>query len=219
LVGAFSQSWSGNSADLEFLTFATLVIIAIIAASFIGIWLAKRLSRPIETLTLAANRVAAGSFDVCVDESASGAGETRELFISFNHMTDALRDAEREANYSAAAIAHELRTPLTVLRGKLQGIGDGVYEPTSELINALVGQLDTLSTIVDDLGLLSRRSNDKPGIAQLEVNLAAEVESVLKTVEADLIEEGFEIRLLLASAWIKGDAARQTVVLGLVSLW
>jgi len=208
LVGAFSQSWSGNSADLEFLAFVVLVIIAIISASLIGIRFSRRLSRPIETLTAAANQVAAGSLEVRVDDLAPGSGETRELFASFNHMTEALQDAERESAYSAAAIAHELRTPLTVLRGQLQGIGDGVYEPTPELIKGLVGQIDTLSTIADDLGTLSRIGEDKTHKVYEEVNLAAEVESVVKTVETDLIAEGMEIRLLLATAQIKGDAAR-----------
>lgn len=41
-----------------------------------------------------------------------------------------------------AAIAHELRTPLTIPRGRLQGLSEGVFEPTDELVRTLLAQVE-----------------------------------------------------------------------------
>ena len=37
-----------------------------------------------------------------------------------------------------AAIAHELRTPMTILRGRLQGLAEGVFEPRLEQFTSML---------------------------------------------------------------------------------
>jgi two-component system sensor histidine kinase BaeS len=52
-------------------------------------------------------------------------------------------------------VAHELRTPLHILQGNLEGILDGVYQPTAEHIEAMLDETRMLSRLVDDLQTLS----------------------------------------------------------------
>ena len=58
---------------------------------------------------------------------AKGSDDLGDLSKSFNKMADALERNDRERRDMLANIAHELRTPLTVVRGRLEGIMDGVY--------------------------------------------------------------------------------------------
>lgn len=44
-------------------------------------------------------------------------------------MAEKLQTLDMQRKSWNAAIAHELRTPVTILRGRLQGLVDGVFEP------------------------------------------------------------------------------------------
>jgi len=208
LVSVFSFSWSGDYANQEVTALFVLTALAVVVATGIGVLFSRRISRPIETLTSAAHQVAGGAIDFQVDQTFTGSVEARDLFDSFNQMTMSLEQAERESTESAAAIAHELRTPLTILNGRLQGLRDGAFEPSEELLNALIAQVDTLSNIVTDLGALSKLG---PQLVQLNletVDLAKEISRVLMSVQPDLAREGIKLGHNLLPVLVRADAAR-----------
>lgn len=68
-----------------------------------------------------------------VPEDEQAIGETAQLVRDFNAMAERLQSMTREREFWNAAIAHELRTPVTILRGRLQGLAEGVFPPSSEL--------------------------------------------------------------------------------------
>jgi two-component system sensor histidine kinase AdeS len=208
LVNAFSMSWIGEYADQEFLALLFFVVFSILVSLIIGSFVAGKLSRPIEVITDAASRVAKGAYDFQLDQQAANTREASDLVRSFNHMTKSLVNAERDSTESAAAIAHELRTPLTVLRGRLQGFRDGVFEPTDHMYDALIGQVDTLANIADDLGTLSNLSSGKFQLESISIDLAEEVRRVLIAVSPDLENEGIELHTSLEPVNIYADPAR-----------
>jgi two-component system OmpR family sensor kinase/two-component system sensor histidine kinase BaeS len=101
----------------------------------------------------AADTVAEGDFSVRVEENAKG--EFGQLARSFNHMTAELERAEQQRRNLTADIAHELRTPLHIIQGNLEGVLDGVYEPTAEHINMTLDETRLLARLVEDLRTLS----------------------------------------------------------------
>ena len=52
-------------------------------------------------------------------------------------------------------MAHELRTPLSVVRGKLEGVLDGVYPATPEHLEPVLEEIQLLTQLVEDLRLLA----------------------------------------------------------------
>ena len=208
LIGVFSLSWTTTFANQEFVWLIILIVLSLLTAVLFGVWFAKRLSLPIEALTRASHQVAQGSLTTSVSHDQSGSLETVELFNSFNKMTNALERANRESATSAAAIAHELRTPLTILRGRLQGIRDETFEPTADMLDALISQTDTLSKIVSDLGTLSRLSAGQLHLELNTIDLAQEITAVITSVRPDLEKSGFQIHHELPSVLVYADAAR-----------
>ncbi|MCO4094795.1 MAG: HAMP domain-containing protein [Acidovorax sp.] len=98
---------------------------------------------------MAARRVAQGDLDARAEPGRDSSLELRQLVDDFNRMADSLAASRRELKESTAAIAHELRTPLTILRGRLQGIHDGVFASGPAEITALIQQVDSLSRVVE----------------------------------------------------------------------
>jgi two-component system, NtrC family, nitrogen regulation sensor histidine kinase NtrY len=95
----------------------------ILLAIACSLWIAARVSRPIEQLAHAAEEVASGNWDVRVPER--GRDEVSVLARSFNHMTEQLAtqreqlvQSERVAAWRELArrLAHELKNPLFPLQ-------------------------------------------------------------------------------------------------------
>jgi signal transduction histidine kinase len=119
----------------------------------VGLALSRGISRPLVDLTAATRAVAAGDLSVRVPVRRHG--EVRELSIAFNAMTEELARADELRRNLTADVAHELRTPLSVIRGKLEGVLDGVYPSTPEHLSPILEEIKLLARLVEDLHLLS----------------------------------------------------------------
>jgi signal transduction histidine kinase len=109
--------------------------------------------RPLADLMEAADTVASGGLHVRVSEESPG--DFGRLAQTFNRMARELERAEEQRRNLTADVAHELRTPLHIIQGNLEGLLDGVYQPTTEHINAMLDETRWLARLIDDLRILS----------------------------------------------------------------
>jgi signal transduction histidine kinase len=119
----------------------------------IGLFLMRRVVTPLAEVIGAAQSVAAG--DLTTRVQVRGPGDLRGLSESFNHMADALERSDRERRALLADVAHELRTPLTVIRGRLEGIVDGIYPADEAHVALVLAQAYVLERLVEDLRQLT----------------------------------------------------------------
>lgn len=131
------------------ITGAVIVSVSLI----VGLIFSRRISRPLSNLTAAAQSVASGDLDVRVPTRYPG--ELGELAGAFNHMSQELARADELRRNMTADVAHELRTPLSVIRGKLEGIMDGVYPAGPEHLEPVLEEIGLLTHLVEDLRLLA----------------------------------------------------------------
>jgi len=127
--------------------------IFVVVAIFILFNLYTRFGKPLEQLFKAINTIEAGDLSVRVPENKSDMFS--DLIKRFNKMVGELERAEQQRRNLTADIAHELRTPLHIIQGNLEGIIDGVYQPTSEHINNTLDETRLLARLVNDLQTLS----------------------------------------------------------------
>ncbi len=151
LVGLLLLSLSENE-DHSSLTIAIFALLAVGGFLFV-VGLARHISQPWVDLTVATQAVAGG--DLSVRVPVRHRGEIRELEIAFNTMTEKLARADELRRNMTADIAHELRTPLSVVRGKVEGVLDGVYPASTEHLAPVLDEVKLLTHLVEDLHLLS----------------------------------------------------------------
>lgn len=201
-------AWERSYEVQELIVLGAVAALAALIAAVLGVTLARRIARPIEEVADAARAIAQGRLGARAEDPAHASLEARELVGSFNDMSQALVRADRELTASAAAVAHELRTPLTVLRGRIQGLRDGVFEPSPEALDALIGQVETLARVADDLNALSLMMAGRltPKIAR--VDLAEQARAVLAGLAPDLEAEGFAVETALEPSVARADPAR-----------
>lgn len=124
-----------------------------LAALALGIVLARRATAPARELTRAAKALAAGDRSRRVDYQTPD--EFGAMAISFNAMADTIEHEDRLRRDFASEVAHELRTPLTILRTQLEGLQDGVIEPSSRALASLHEETLRLTRLVADLETLA----------------------------------------------------------------
>jgi two-component system OmpR family sensor kinase/two-component system sensor histidine kinase BaeS len=147
-AGSFAEDRSNTIRGFISATLALAAVLLGLAAFF-----SSRLSRPLIRLTQAAQTVAAGDLSARVDNR--GVREIAELGQAFNTMADSLVQADQQRRQLTADVAHELRTPLSIIRGRLEGMQDGIYTATPEQIGVLLDETALLERLIEDLRLLA----------------------------------------------------------------
>jgi len=112
-----------------------------------------RFGRPLRQILNAIDSVSEGNLSVRVPDDNSP--QFGELIKRFNKMVGELERAEQQRRNLTADIAHELRTPLHIIQGNLEGVIDGVYQPTPDHINNTLDETRLLTRLVNDLQTLS----------------------------------------------------------------
>ena len=158
----------------------------------------RNITTPLAEVMAAADAVAEGDLSVRVEESESGPGnQFAKLARSFNRMTAELERSDDLRRSLTADVAHELRTPLHIIQGNLEGVLDGVYEPSDEHVEATLEETRMLARLVDDLHTLSQAEAGQLSLYMEEVDvheLLADVQTSFsgqaESAAVDLTVEG-----------------------------
>ena len=170
--------------SLDFLFPIGLIsLLMAIPTVIIGLFLMRRFVTPLAEVIAAARAVASG--DLTARVRASGPDDLRALSDSFNHMAASLEQSDSERRNMLADIAHELRTPLTVMRGRLEGIVDGVYAASPEQISPALEETYLLERLVEDLRLLTLAEARQLHFESADINLREVVAHVIDLFQAE----------------------------------
>lgn len=197
----------------DFVILGVMLTISLVSAAAVAWHQAQSIVRPLKSVATAARSIADGNFSSRAGNTGKAFGEAETLLADFNTMAERLESAETELKYSNSAIAHELRTPLTILKGRLQGLLDGAYEPGPDLYRRLISHVDDLARIVEDLRTLGLSSAGQLQLKLEKFDLAEEAAVVTAAVEHDLVAAGIMIERDFGHASVVADRARIRQVL------
>ena len=198
-----------------------LITLGVIAFSLL---LARRLTRPLERLTEAAEQMGQGDYAQRVDPP-QGKDELDRLALSFNAMAgrieadvNELRRQEELRRDLIANIAHDLATPLTAIQGFSEALADDVIteanarQETAQLIGREVQRLRRL------VGDIQQMTSLEAGRAPLELaplDLRSLVDETLAVIEPECEQAGITIQNAIApdTPPVLADSDRVTQVL------
>lgn len=186
-------------------------VIAVATAAVVSLAVAARIARPITTMAAAARRIARGHYAerVPTDEP----GELGELAETFNAMAGSLEATERRRLQLVGDVAHELRTPLTTLDGYLEGLEDGVIEPTPDTWRLLRTETGRLTRLVTDLSELWRAEARQLPLRIEPVDVAAVATEVVQRFAPQAGERAIRIEVESAPSFALADRDRVAQIL------
>jgi histidine kinase len=128
-------------------------IVSTITALIVGIVASNRLIRPLDRIGAAARRLADGAYSERVTPPAEA--ELAELADDVNTLAAELESTEIRRLRLIAEVAHELRTPLATIQGYMEGLTDGVFQPSHDIYGAVIREASRLERLATDLSELS----------------------------------------------------------------
>lgn len=164
-------------------------IISFVLAIFLVIvstLLIRRFVNPLADVIYAASEVSTGKLNTRIP--TEGPQDLRSLSESFNEMATALERSEMLAD-----VAHELRTPLSVIRGRLEGIVDGIYSENGSQVSMALEQTYILERLVDDLRLLTLAETRQLAFDKTDVDMGVLLDRVLEMLSAEAQEKNISM--------------------------
>jgi len=156
----------------------------------------RRVSRPLDELVDASNKVAEGDYSIRVEEN--GPPEIYSLMRGFNSMAERLQVDDQQRRNMLADVSHELRTPITVIQGNVEGILDGLYPADEARLKSIIEETQILSRLVDDLRTLALAESGALLLKREPTDLAGLVRDAVSGFEAQAKEKDVRIELFLA---------------------
>jgi signal transduction histidine kinase len=175
----------------DFLLLGLLLIFAGILSGSFGYLLASRMTQSLRHLQQGAQQLARGDFSARV--VLNEIDELSDVAESFNKTANELeksfarqRALEQARRDLVAAVSHDLRTPLTSIRAMLEAISDGVVTDPATIQRyhtTMRMQIESLSSLIDDLFELSKLESEQIRLQLEPVNLNDLLSDVLESMQ------------------------------------
>ncbi len=186
----------GDFLGTLFIALAVAAIVATVTSLATSLFVARRITVPLRQMTQVSQRISAGNYaERIVIAPVHATDELGQLASSINVLAVALEQTERRRLEVIGNVAHELRTPIATLEGYLEGLLDGVIEPTPRTWAMLHTEAGRLRRLVDDLQELSRAEARQVPLSLQPVAPQRLVQDALEPLEGQFAEKGLELQI------------------------
>ncbi len=204
--------FSFSDQELAFINSLNLLLLwvslaALVLAGGLGLFMARRITVPLERIAHSTQRIAAGHRDVTI----TGTTKVRELdgiARTVNDLSRSLGEQEALRRRLTTDMAHELRTPLATLQSHLEALIDGVWEPDPARLAGLHGEILRINRMVADMENLARYESDSLVLTPTRVDLVALSLTIVANHQPQFRKQGIDLAFSsdLAEAWISADS-------------
>jgi two-component system nitrogen regulation sensor histidine kinase NtrY len=193
--------------------FLAVSLLILMSATWLGLYLAKRITRPVQRLAEGARAIGAGQFDIRLEPETGD--ELGSLVESFNMMAAELQTSREKVDQSRRALEQknlEVDARRRYIETILERVATGVISLDAE------GRLSTVNGAAERLLGLGERAVGKPVREAFERSDLAPLLGVLDAArvagsgvveEVTLAREDRELHLAVAATMLAGDGGRR----------
>ncbi len=168
-----------------------------------------RILSPLQAVSRSTRRLAEGAYDQRIEPPAEP--ELAALANDVNALAGALHSTEQRRIRLISEVAHELRTPLSTIEGYIEGLLDGVFQPTEEIYAASGREVRRLKRLADDLSELSRAEEGTQPLTLESVDLVSLANLVAGNLETQARAKGIDLTVAGPSTPIILDIDRDRI--------
>ncbi len=184
-----------------------ITVVLLLAAALISIFISDRITKPFKKMTLQADRLAHGDYEVRFDGQSFL--EAQQLGETLTYAATELSKLDTMQKELIANISHDLRTPLTLISGYSEVMRDIPGEMTPENMQIIIDETARLSSLVSDLLELSRLTEGKQSIEPSPFSITETVKETVSRYAHLTQKDGYNITFVSdGDAVISADKTR-----------
>ena len=164
----------------------------VVSASIVfALIFSSRIARPLEKMTVSAERMASGLSSV--DFVVEGYRETKRLAETLNYAVEEIAKTDKLQRELVANVSHDLRTPLTLISGYAEMMRDIPGENTPENSQLIVDEAKRLTNLVNDILDFSKYSSGAEEPILRVFNLTDSINAVIARYAEFIKLHGYKI--------------------------
>lgn len=182
--------------DLVYLTsirnaMVFVALVALMLSVIFGLFIATKLSAMISKVISTTTMISKGNYKKI--EKDSDIEEMNTLIEAVNNLSYSLKEQEKLRKILTKDMSHELRTPLTTLQGNLEGMMDGIWEPTTERLQSCNEEVLRLYRLVGDLEKLAQVEQEDMVLNKSNFNMDQLLSSILSNFEKNFLDKNIMV--------------------------
>lgn len=192
----------GSLEKLNNTSFGLFFIACIICTIIFGLYLKKKVQRPLNKLSKAMQLLSEGKNNQEI--IYSGPKEFVEICESFNVMVNKLESSEverdkliKDKQSMLADISHDLKTPITTIQGYSKALADGVIssDEYEKYFNIIYSKANRLTELINIFYEYSKLEHPNFKLVLEDVDLAEYLREYIAIKYEDILENGFSIEV------------------------
>ncbi|MEW9077176.1 sensor histidine kinase [Terrisporobacter glycolicus] len=190
--------------------FALVVIVCILCILFLTFFISKKIISPIKKVSDTAKEIKENNYYNV--EYSSDIKEINYLINTINSLSNSIKNQERIRKRLLTDVSHELKTPITSMRGHLEAIIDGIWEPTQDRLISINQELIRIMSLIEQLKDLNNLEN---GSINKEYNdIKSLIVSVVHNMQAITLSKNIKIEYELKDvyAYVDRDKLSQVIM-------
>lgn len=220
-IGHYASTYYMKN-DMEFFhdMNKVIIIIAIISIGsiiIISFIISRSISNPILKVSKMAKDIEKGNYKDNINYK-SDIDEVDELINSINKLGYELSEQENLRKRLTTDMAHELRTPLTSIKGHLDLIIAGIWEPSKERLISINEEVARITKLVEGLRNLAKFDSEKNKLEKEKINIKELITNIAYNYEVKALEKNIKIDYDLEDRYIYIDKRQfSQVIINLLS--
>ena len=177
----------------EQLIYITIILLEL--AFLVTMFISKRLSRPITSITNTAKQFAAGDYNI--EFHGDGYCEVEELSQVLNNAKNEIRKVSDLRRDLIANISHDLRTPLTMVKAYAEMIRDlsgDNPQKRGEHVQIIIDEADRLSALVNNLLELSKLESGNMEMEISDFSIVDKINDCMTRYTLLIEQNGYDIK-------------------------
>ncbi|WML37513.1 ATP-binding protein [Clostridium sp. OS1-26] len=178
---------------LLFIMMAISDAIGIVVALFSGMFVSKRILRPIDKITKTAQSISIQGLNKRIEVNTAE-DELARLAKTFNEMIERLEQSFESQNNFVSDASHELRTPISVIQGYINLLdrwGKEDKEVLQKAIDIIKNETANMTNLIEKLLFLARGDNNSVKLEKEEFDLKNLIDELVK--ESNIIAQNHNI--------------------------
>lgn len=187
IAAPLAEEFSNHQSDKMYFVVSLMFLVNFLCCSYlINVYL-----RPLKQVEAAGKELMNHNYDYKINLHSKD--EIGSLASTYNSLTHFLKKEKEKRDQWITDIAHELRTPMQVLSSQVEAIQDSLIEPNAKNMSSISDQIQILSSLVEDLYILSL-SDEKANVSNISsVDLNLLLESSVSAKEQQFQKKDIEV--------------------------